>query len=220
MSNISLYGGSHFTTFISIKDVLSDFKHYSVDQTATRDFNKALDESNIIVRLCNCNNMDFDWCFIHQKANDIDFNPKQTQFGFVPLNTIEVPLFKPPESLNIEQLHQWAFKAHQLAKASGMYSYNGCRIKVPTVLNIKNWRALCSNYHDQKLLDYLEYRFPLCIDREQFYFNTECVNHPSAVNFPSDVDAYFKKETKHKAIVEPCDSIPFPHSLLSAFIKA
>ena len=110
--NVSLYGGSQFTTSISIKDVLSDFKHDSVAQTATRDFNKALDESNIIVHLYNCNNMDFDWCFIHQKVNDIDLNPKQTQFAFVPLNTMEVPLFKPPESLNIEQLDQWAFKAH------------------------------------------------------------------------------------------------------------
>ena len=41
-------------------------------------------------------------------------------------------------------------------------------------------------------------------------FNTECTNHPSAVNFPSDVDAYFRKETKHKAIVGPCENIPFP----------
>ena len=132
------------------------------------------------------------------------------QFGFIPLNIVEVPLFKPSKSLNIEQLDQWAFKAHQLVKASGTYNYRHCRIKVPTELNIENWRALCSNCHDQKLLDYLEYGFPLCINRDQFQLNTECTNHPSAVNFPSDVDAYFRKETKHKAFVGPCESIPFP----------
>ena len=210
VSSVSLHGGSHLTTSISVKDFLGDFSHESVDQTATRDLNRAHDESDIIIHLCNCNNIDFDWCFIHQKVNDIDLSLKQSQFGFVPLNTIEIPLFKPPRSLNIEQLDQWAFKAHQLVKASSTYNYRCCRIKVHTELNIKNWRALCSNYHDQKLLDYMEYRFPLCIDRDQFQFNTECINHPSAVNFASDVDAYFRKETKHKAIVGPCDRIPFP----------
>ena len=210
VSGISLYQESYSTTSISIIDGLSDFSQGSVKQDVTKEFNKACNESNIIGHLCNCNNNDFDWCFIHQKVKAIDLNPKQTQFGFVPLNIIEVPLFMPTVSLNIEQLDQWAFRAHQLVKASGTYNYKACRIKVPTELNIKNWRALCSNYHDQKLLDYLEYGFPLCINREQFQFNTECVNHPSAVNFPSDVDTYFKKETKHKAIVGPCDNIPFP----------
>ena len=194
----------------------------------SRNFNEALDESDILDHLCNCNNIDFNWCFIHQKVNNIDLNLKQTHFGFVPLNIIEIPLFKPSKSLNIEQLDQWALKAHQLVKASGTYNYRQCqrsklgfyvpfnsqyrqcRIKVPTELNIGNWRALCSNYHDQKLLDYLEYGFPLCTNRHQFQLNTECTNHPSAVNFPSDVDAYFRKETKHKAIVGPCENIPFP----------
>ena len=39
---------------------------------------------------------------------------------------------------------------------------------------------------------------------------THLSNHPSATNFPLDVDAYFTKETQHKAIVGPCDNIPFP----------
>ena len=176
----------------------------------TRNFNEALDESDILDHVCNCNNIVFNWCFIHQKVNNIDLNLKETHFGFVPLNIIEIPLFKPSKSLNIEQLDQWAFKAHQLVKASGIYNYRQCRINVPTELNIENWRALCSNYHDQKLLDYLEYGFPLCMNRDQFQLNTECTNHPSAVNFSSDVDAYFRKETKHKAIVGPCENIPFP----------
>ena len=127
MSNISLYEGSYLITSISVKD---DLKYEPRDLTATKNLNRALDESHIIDNLCNCNNSVFDWCFIHQKVNNIDLNLKQTQFGFVPLNIIEILLFKPPKILNIEHLDQWAFKAHQLVKASGTYNYRCCRIKV------------------------------------------------------------------------------------------
>ena len=73
-----MYQESYFTTSISIIDGLSDFSQGSVNQNVTKDFNKACNESNIIVHLCNCNNNDFDWCFIHQKVKAIDLNPKQT----------------------------------------------------------------------------------------------------------------------------------------------
>ena len=149
-----------------------------------------------------CNDHNLNWCFIHQTARSIVPPTMESQFGFMALNQIDVPLFRPPTVLDIDRLDQWAFAAHELVKASGTYNYRHCRIKVPTELNISNWRVLCANYHDQKwLLDYLEYSFPLCIDRSELVFNTAGVNHPSAEKFPYDVDAYFTKETKHKAIV-------------------
>ena len=170
----------------------------------------ALSETDVINHLCNCNDTKLDWCFIHQKAKSIDLETQGTEFGFIPASVIDIPLFRPPKMLDIDTLDQWAFEAHKLVKASGTYNYNYCRIKVPTELNINNWRLLCANYHDQKLLDYLEYGFPLCIDRDSFQYNSSGDNHPSATNFPMDVDAYFKKETEHKAIVGPCNHIPFP----------
>ena len=60
------------------------------------------------------------------------------------------------------------------------------------------------------ILEYLEFGFPLCLDRSKFVFNSNCDNHTSATQFPSDVSAYFNKEVKHKAIVGPCQNIPFP----------
>ena len=178
--------------------------------TSTDSFNLALNESDFINQLCNCNDHNLNWCFIHQTARTTVPPTMQSQFGFMAMNQIEVPLFKPPTSLDLDKLDQWAFTAHKLVKASGTYNYRHCRIKVPTELNINNWRVLCANYHDQKLLDYLEYGFPLCIDRSELVFNTAGVNHPSAEKFPLDVDAYFTKETQHKAIVGPCENIPFP----------
>ena len=88
-------------------------------------------------------------------------------------------------------------------------NYKRSRITVPTELNIKNWRSLCGNYEDQVLLDYLEFGFPLCVDRSNFVFNTNVNNHYSADQFPSDIDAYFHKEIHQKAIVGPCKYVPF-----------
>ena len=93
--------------------------------------------------------------------------------------------------------------------ATGCYNYQRARVKVPTDFNIANWRALCVNYYDKLLLEYLEYGFPLCVDRKSFVFNNNVVNHPSTNQFPDDIDAYFVKELKNRAIVGPCENFPF-----------
>ena len=87
--------------------------------------------------------------------------------------------------------------------------YQQARIKVPTDLNIANLRALCANYYDKLLLEYLEYGFPLCVNKETFVFNNNVVNHPSAEQFPDDIEAYFGKELENRAIVGPCKDFPF-----------
>ena len=93
--------------------------------------------------------------------------------------------------------------------STNCFNYLGARIKVPTELNISNWRALCVNYEDQVLLDYLEYGFPLCVERSNLVHNGHVVNYQSAEQFPADIEAYFQKELNHNAIVGPCDAIPF-----------
>ena len=40
-------------------------------------------------------------------------------------------------------------------------------------------------------------------------FNTNIVNHPSASKFPNDIDEYFDKELKNRAIVGPYQDFPF-----------
>ena len=67
-------------------------------------------------------------------------------------------------------------------------NYKQARIKVPTELNIENWRALCGNYSDQLLLDYLEHGFPLCVNRSILPFTTDVFDQPSAEQFPMDID--------------------------------
>ena len=118
-------------------------------------------------------------------------------------------MFKPTTDLHNCNTLQWAIQAHRIVKNTGEYNYQHARIRVPTELHINNWRQLCSNYHDPLLLDYLEFGFPLCIDRSELKFTEFVDNHHSAVNFPHDMDAYFTKELSHKAIAGPCINLPF-----------
>ena len=168
-------------------------------------------ESQFINQLCSCrgNNQ---WCFIHNKVlvevnNDCD---TPNDFGFIIKSPLITPLFRPSTQMDCIDIKRWACDAHIIVKQTGQPNYASARIQVPTELNIANWRKLCGNYRDQLLLDYLEFGFPLCVHRDQFQFNSLVENHPSAVNFPSDVDTYFHKELAHKAIVGPYDNFPFP----------
>ena len=137
-------------------------------------------------------------------------NVSVNKFGFIPTCNIEYPLFRPSNNLEVGDLQHWAFQVHLTVKSTNVFNYKAARLRVPTKLHVDHWRALCGNYHDQKILEYLEFGFPLCIDISRFVFNSNIENHPSANQYPSDVTAYFNKEVKHKAIVGPCTSIPFP----------
>ena len=168
-------------------------------------------ETQFMDKLCNCSTKGVNWCFIHNTVKGVmDFNNGvNAQFGFISQASIPVPLFKPPVNLNRNNLLSWACDAHLLVAATGCPNYKVARVKVPTDLNIDNWRALCVNYHDKLLLEYLEYGFPLCVNRDAFVFNEHIVNHPSAVQFPDDIDTYFDKELQNRAIVGPCQDFPF-----------
>ena len=119
-------------------------------------------------------------------------------------------MFCTATDLEANNLCDWACDAHSIVKESGVFNYMGPRIRVPTELNINNWRSVCGNYSDRLILDYLEFGFPLCVNRNDLQFSTSVVNHYSAVNYPEDVDTYFNKELSHQAIVGPCTSFPFP----------
>ena len=174
-------------------------------------FNIANSESILVDHLCTCGNRDLPWCFVHDKVieNQNCIVNKITDFGFMCDLTPPVPLFRPGKVLKCKNLVQWAYEAHSIVAASGLPNYQCSRIKVPTELKINNWRALCGNYKDQVLLDYLEYGFPLCVDKQALAYITNVTNYSSAEQYPHDMSSYFQKELKHKAIVGPCNDLPF-----------
>ena len=103
------------------------------------------------------------WCFVHNNISTehmLSVN-KNNNFGFISRTSIPTPLFLPSQVIESDNLIEWAFMAHQVVATSNCLNYKSARIKVPTELNINNWRSLCGKYEGQFLLDYLELGFPL-----------------------------------------------------------
>ena len=171
----------------------------------------ARDESDFISHLCNCGETIGDWCFVHNKVwvPPLIDNSDNNGFGFIATNLIPVPLFTPSLTIPTRDLKAWAIQAHKLVCQFNCPNYRYARVRVPTELNINNWRQLCGNYHDQLLLDYLEFGFSLCVDRSNLVFNDIDINHPSAEEYALDVEAYLLKEINHPAIVGPFNNIHY-----------
>ena len=136
------------------------YNNYTVDLSVLSGHNLTWSATRISNYLCTCTDVNMHWCFIHSKVGgkqNVLVNKCQN-FRFINQCPIQTTLFKPPtviESTNLKQ------SAHLAVASSNCFNYQGTRVKVPTELNISNWRTSCANYEDQALLNYLEYDFPL-----------------------------------------------------------
>ena len=86
-------------------------------------------------------------------------------------------------------------------------NYKGARIKV--VINVKQFRHLLKNCKFSRVIDYVEFGFPLALDYENFTYINTTDNHKSAIQHPGAVRKYLETEVGHKAIVGPFESAPF-----------
>ena len=111
--------------------------------------------------------------------------------------------------LNSTDMRLWVAKAHTVVKNTDTSSYKQARLVVPSGLNVKNWRRYLEHYGIKVLCDYLEFGFPLKVEREIFRFNTEINNHSSARLSSHRLDKYFNDEIQSGAIVGPFQVQPF-----------
>ena len=93
-------------------------------------------------------------------------------------------------------------------RASARPNYRGCKIPVPSGLNIQAWRRKASLISDNSLIDMLECGFPAgftggTVPRENL------VNHVSAVRYPADVKKFLEKECRLGAMMGPFVEPPF-----------
>ena len=106
-------------------------------------------------------------------------------------------------------MKQWAQLAYTEASKYGLPNYLGARVKVISQLNIPKWKILLKDYKFNRVVDYLEFGFPLSIDYSRFSYNEQVENHKSALMYPEAVDAYLRVEKQHNAIVGPYSINPF-----------
>ena len=90
---------------------------------------------------------------------------------------------------------------------TGKFNHMGARIRVPSGLKIRAWRAYLDDYHDRRLPDYLEFGWPVNFRRESVLSST-MQNHASARECPEHLDYYIKTELGFGALSGPFATPP------------
>ena len=140
-------------------------------------------------------------------------NQSDFQFGFIPLDEQIMPdtsVVNCSDGLS-------PFNIHALVRATNKHNYMEARLPVKSQLNISEWKSRLTNYWDQQLLQLLEFGFPLDFNRN-CPLRCEGTNHSSAIEHPSDVDAYIKEETEFNAILGPFQQNPIEGGHCSPFM--
>ena len=106
---------------------------------------------------------------------------------------------------------------HKKVRQTGLPNFMSARIPVESQLNIDKWKEALVDYWDQQLIQLLEYGFPLDFNRT-CKLRHEGVNHNSANQFPSDIEAYISEETHYGAIIGPFDKNPIEGGHISPFM--
>ena len=82
--------------------------------------------------------------------------------------------------LDMVRLHEWVF-------ASGLPNYKGLRIPLPSKLNIAQWRSSLQDYHDNAIVNYLEFSWPVGYDYEKYGFPVRITQSLGSYQLPKRV---------------------------------
>ena len=133
-------------------------------------------------------------------------------FGFTPLGDF----INSDTTVQSEYTTEDPIELHKIIKSSGKYNYLGCRIPIKSQLKVDVWAQEMEGYWDTQLLEFLTYSFPLDFNRDS-KLHCEGKNHNSALQFPTNVDAYLQEETKFKTIIGPFGNSPIDKLHYSPF---
>ena len=91
----------------------------------------------------------------------------------------------------------------KIIRESRLPSYKQARIPVKFGLNIGAWKRHLRDYPDRKLIQCLQYGFPLSLKNLHTLNNQSVKNHYSALAHPRAVESYLAKEKSRGAIWGP-----------------
>ena len=96
---------------------------------------------------------------------------------------------------------------YYIVATSGRYNFAQARHSVPSQMNIAEWRRRLAGYRDSRLVDYIQFGWPINFDRLSPLCPTYR-NHPSAENCETDIEHYIRTELGHGALVGPFPGPP------------
>ena len=98
--------------------------------------------------------------------------------------------------------------AHHVVASSGQPNYVSVRLPVPSRLNMKVWRALLRDYHDNVICEFLEFGWPLGYSLPTLLV-FDLRTHRGALNFPVAVADYLHGEILLGRVAGPFAEPPF-----------
>ena len=99
---------------------------------------------------------------------------------------------------------------------SGKPNCDGVCIPLYSTLDIEAWNKYLPLHNDGRLIEFLNYGFPLGVQGSVLARKT-VKNHPSALAFPTHVSEFLRKEVQLGAMLGPLDDIPFQQCHFSPF---
>ncbi len=102
----------------------------------------------------------------------------------------------------------WLIELHARVRASGVFNFQGLRVKVPSAVKVEYLRHRLQNYPDKIICDFLEFGWPIGFQGRELPIS-KLQNHSGAKLFQNAIDKYISKELGFGAILGPFSSNPF-----------
>ena len=113
-----------------------------------------------------------------------------------------------PEIVDTEWSNEQYASIYKTVKSTGLPNFLKARIPVPSGLKIQNWRYLLSDYHDNSILDFLEFGWP--VDYTSYHRPTPTYkNHIEKGDYSNQINNYISTELNHNALLGPFINDPF-----------
>ena len=92
--------------------------------------------------------------------------------------------------------------SHNTIMASGKPNYKGCRIPIPTHLNVEYWERELTEYEDKEVIEFVKFGWPIGYEGDPPE-SRKVENHKGATRFPEFINSYLKKEITLGATLGP-----------------
>jgi len=201
---------------------LNSSNSYNIDSNTgpTKCLGPCTDTSNYVDLICDMNSSTG---YNINQSSEVEHAQNgsivRDQYGFKALSECAPRIFSGPHRKFDYADNEWLLQAFDIIKQSGVPNHQLAKIQVHSSLNIQLWAEHLEFYHDQLLLQYLQFGFPLSIDTNEFKPLVSDCNHNTALAFEQFVDEYISEEIRQGAIFGPFKALPISSCHVSPMLS-
>ena len=91
--------------------------------------------------------------------------------------------------------------------STALPNYRAARVPLPSAMNVNSWRSELKGYSDYKIVDFIEFGWPVGFDRDAT-LRSQDSNHATATAHPRDITHYVATELNKGALLGPFQGPP------------